>query len=133
MSKCMSVFKTWHQFVKSHIYSHKHVDTHSLILFGLLIQFSSVQSLSCVQLFATPWTAACQASLSITRSQSLLKFMSTESVMPSNHLNLCHPLFLLPQSFPASGSFPWCQFFPLSGQSIGVSASASVLPMNIQD
>ena len=95
--------------------------------------FSSVQSLSRVQLFETPWTAACQASLSIIRSQSLLKFMSIESVMPSNHLILCHPLFLLPQSFPASGSFPWTQFFPLSGQSIGISASASVLPMNIQD
>ena len=63
---------------------------------------SSVQSLSHVQLFVTPWTAACQASLSLTNSWSLLKLMSIESVMPSNHLIiLCHP-FLLPQSFPAS-------------------------------
>ena len=60
------------------------------------IQFSSVQSLSHVQLFATPWTAVCQASLSITNSQSLLKLMSIESVMPSNHLILCRPLLLLP-------------------------------------
>ena len=60
-----------------------------------------VQSLSCVQLFVTPWTAACQASLSITISQSLLKLMSIESVMPSNHLILCHPLLLLPSIFPS--------------------------------
>ena len=64
-------------------------------------QFSSVQSLSCVQLFETPWTAACQASLSITNSWSLLKLMSIKSVMPSNHLILCHPLLLLPSIFPS--------------------------------
>ena len=62
--------------------------------------FSSVQSLSRVRLFATPWTAACQASLSITNSRSLLKLMSIESVMSSNHLILCHPLLLLPSIFP---------------------------------
>ena len=95
--------------------------------------FSSVQSLSHVQLFATPWTAAYQASLSIANSQSLLKFMSIESVMPSNHLILYHPLLLQLQSFPASGSFQMSQFFASGGQSIGVSALASVLPMNIQD
>ena len=61
--------------------------------------FSSVQSLSRVQLFATPWTAARQASLFITNSCSLLKLMSIESVMPSNHLILCHPLLLLPSVF----------------------------------
>ena len=66
----------------------------------ILVQFSSVQSLSHVWLFATPWTAACQASLSITNSWSLLKLLSTESVMPSNHLILCHPLLLLPSIFP---------------------------------
>ena len=60
-----------------------------------------VQSLSNVQLFATPWTAACQASLSFTISQSLLKLMSIESVMPSNHLILCCPLLLLPSIFPS--------------------------------
>ena len=64
-------------------------------------QFSSVQSLSCPQRFVTPWTAACQASLSITNSQSLLKLMSIESVMPSNHLILCHPLLLLPSILPS--------------------------------
>ena len=62
---------------------------------------SSVQSLSRVRLFVTPWTAACQASLSITNSQSLPKLMSIESVMPSNHLILCHPLLLLPSIFPS--------------------------------
>ena len=61
----------------------------------------SVQSLSRVRLFATTWTAACQASLSITNSRSLLKLMSIESVMPSNHLILCHPLLLLPSIFPS--------------------------------
>ena len=64
------------------------------------IQVSSVQLLSRVQLFATPWTTACEAFLSITNSQSLPKLMSIESVMPSNHLTLCHPLLLLPSVFP---------------------------------
>ena len=62
---------------------------------------SSVQSLSNVRLFGTPWTAACQASLSITNSRNLLKLMSTESVMSSNHLILCHPLLLQPSIFPS--------------------------------
>ena len=94
---------------------------------------SSVQLLSRVQLFETPWTAARQASLSTTNSRSLLILMSIELVMPSSHLILCRPLFLLPQSLPASESFPVSQLFPWGGQSIGVSASASVLPMNTQD
>ena len=63
--------------------------------------FSSVQLLSCVQFFATPWTATRQASLSITNSQSLLKLKSIESVMPSNHLIFCHPLLFLPSIFPS--------------------------------
>ena len=68
----------------------------------LIVQFSSVQSLSPVQLSVTPWTAACQASLSITNSQSLLKLMSIESEMPSNNcLILCHPILLLPSTFPS--------------------------------
>ena len=66
-----------------------------------LVIISSVQSLSRVQLFVTPWTAARQASLSITNSQSLLKLMSFTSVMPSNHLILCRPLLLLPSVFPS--------------------------------
>ena len=89
--------------------------------------------LSHVRLFAIPWTAARQASLSITNSRSLLKLMSFELVMHSNHLTLCHPLSSHLQSFPASGSFQMSQFFTSGGQSIRVSASASVLPMNIQD
>ena len=93
----------------------------------------SVQSLSHVQLFATPWTAAHQASLSITNSQSLLKLMSMVLVMPSNHLILCHPLPSCPQSLLASGSFQMSQFFASGGQSIGFSASTSLLPMSIQD
>ena len=92
-----------------------------------------VQLLSPVQLFMTPWTAACQASLSFTNSWSLLKLKFIESVIPPNHLVLCHPLLFLYQSFPASGSFSMSQFFPSGSQRIGASASASVLPMNIQD
>ena len=67
----------------------------------LHFQFSSVQSFKHVQLFGTQWTAARQASLSITNSRSLLKLVSIESVMPSNHLILCHPLFLPPSIFPS--------------------------------
>ena len=93
----------------------------------------SVQSLSRVRLFATPWTTACQASLSITNSQNLPKLMSIESVMPSNHLILCVPFSSCLESFPASGSFPMSQLFTSGGQSIGVSASASILLMSIQD
>ena len=81
----------------------------------------------------TPWTAAHQASLSITNSQNLLKLMSIELVMPSNYLILCCPFSSCLRSFPASGSFPMSQFFASGGQSIGVTISASVLPMNIQD
>ena len=65
------------------------------------VQYCSVQLLSCVRLFATPWATVCQASLSITNSQSLLKLMSIESVMPSNHLILFHPFLLPPSIFPS--------------------------------
>ena len=99
----------------------------------MTVQLSSVQLLSRVRLFATPWISAHQASLSITNSQSLLKFMPIKLVMPSSHLILCRPLLLLPQSLPASGSFPMSQPFSWGGQSTGVSASASVLPMDTQD
>ena len=91
--------------------------------------FSSVSQL-CPTL-CIPWTAACQASLSITNSRSLLKLMPIESVMPSNHLILCLPVSSCLQSFPASGSFPVSQFFTSGGQR--VEASALVFPMNIQD
>ena len=96
-------------------------------------QFNSVQLISHVWLFVTPWTAACQASLSITNSRSLLKLMSIEPVIPSNHLISVLPFSFHPQSFPALGSSQMSQFFTSGGQSIGVSASASVLPMHIQD
>ena len=77
---------------------------------------NSIQSLSRVWLFATPWITAHQTSLSITNSQSSLKVMCIESVMSSSHLILCRPLLLLPQSLPASGSFPISQLFASGGQ-----------------
>ena len=77
--------------------------SHSIMT--LVCQFSSVQSLSCVRLFETPWIAACQASLSITTPQSLLKLMSIESVMPSSHLILCCPLLILPPIPPSIRAF----------------------------
>ena len=94
--------------------------------------YNVVQLLSHIWLFATPWTPAQKASMSFTISPSLLKLMSTELVMPSNHLILCTPFSFCPQSFPASGSFLMSQLYASGGQSIGVSASASVLPMNNQ-
>ena len=87
--------------------------------------------LSHVQQFATPWNAACQASLSLTNSWNLLKLMSVELVMPSNHLIPFCPILLLPSIFPSIRAFPMSQFFVSEGLSIG--ASGSVLPMNIQD
>ena len=81
-------------------------------------QFSSVQLLSRVWLFATPWVAARQASLSITNSWSSLKLTSIELMMPSSHLILCHPLFSCPQLLPASDSFPMSQLFAWGGQSM---------------
>ena len=96
------------------------------------LQFNSVQSLSHVWFSATPWIAVCQASLPITNSQSSPKLMSIKSVMPSSHLILCHPLLLLPPIPPSISLFKWVNFAS-GGQSIGVSALASVLPMNTQD
>ena len=93
--------------------------------------FSSVQSISCVRFFVTPWTAAGQVSLSIINSRSLFKLMSMGW--------WCHPIIsfsvvpFCPQSFPASGSFQMSQFFASGGQSIGISASTSVFPMKTQD
>ena len=95
--------------------------------------FSSVQSISRVWLFATPWTAVHQASLSITNSRSSLKLGSIESVMPSNHLILCYPLLLLPSIIPSIRVFSNESALPIRWQNIGVSSSASVLPVNIQD
>ena len=94
---------------------------------------NSVQLLSHVQLFATQWTAARQASLSITNSRSLPKLMSIESVTPSNHLILCRPLLLLPSIFPSIRVFSNESVLHFRWPSLVVSVSASVLPMNIQD
>ena len=99
------------------------------VLKFLAFQCSSVQLFSRVRLYVTPWITARQDSLSITNSQSWLKPMSIESVMPSSVV----PFSSCPQSLPASGSFPMSQLFAWGGQSIGVSASASVLPMNTRD
>ena len=88
--------------------------------------FVVVQLLSCVRLFVTPWTTACQSSLPFIIPWSLLRPMSVELIIPSNHLILCCTLLLLP-----SGSFPMSHLFTSGGQSIGVSALASVLPINI--
>ena len=95
-------------------------------------QFSSVQSLSHIRHFATPWIAARQASPSITSSRSSLRLTSIKSVMPSSHLILCHPFSSCSQSLPASESFPMSQLFSWGSESIGVSALASVLPMKTQ-
>ena len=97
------------------------------------VPLCSVQSLSPVLLFVTSWTAASQASLSITNSWSLLKLMSTESVMPSNHFILCHPLLFLSSIYPSISVFSNESALHRGGQNTGASASASVLPMNTQD
>ena len=97
------------------------------------VKFSLVQLLNRVWLFASPWTTACQASLSITNSRSLPKLMSIESVMQSNHLILCCPLLLLPSIFPKIRVFSNESALCIRWPSIGVSASTSVLPMNTQD
>ena len=97
---------------------------------NLEVHISSVQSLSHVWLFVTPWFAAYQASLSITNFQSLLKLISIELVMPSNHLILCRPLLLPPSIFLSIRVFSNESVLHIS---IEVSASASVLPINIQD
>ena len=104
------------------------------ILYCSIAQFSSIVQFSCSVMsdFATAWTSACQVSLFITNSQSLLRLMSIESVMPYNHLIPCRLLLLPPSIIPVSGSFQISQFFASGGQSIGVSASASVLLVNIQ-
>ena len=97
------------------------------------VQFSSVQSLSHVRLFATPWTAARQASLSITNVQSSRKLMSIESLIPSSYLILCRPLLLLPPISPSIRAFSDESTLRMRWPSIGVSALALVIPKNTQD
>ena len=104
-----------------------------LSIMGTITTLSSVQSLSRVQLFVIRWTAACQDSVSITKSRSLLKLMSIALVMPSNHLILCRPLLLSPSIFPNIRVFFNELVLCIRWPSIGVTASALVLPMNIQD
>ena len=137
---CSLLFKNFTQFIVIHtvkgfgIINQTEVD---VFFSGILLLFpwpyNSVQSLSHVRLFVTPWTAAHQATLSITSSRDLLKFMFIESMTPSNHLILCQSLLLPPSIFPALGYFPVSQLLASGGQSIWVSASASIRLMNIQD
>ena len=91
-----------------------------------------IQSVSHVRLFVTPWMATHQAPLSSAISRSLLKFMSIEEVMLSNHLTLCHPFLFLPSIFPSIGAFYNEFLFASGGQKIGASSSTSVLPVNIK-
>ena len=106
------------------------IDFHS---WGWTFFFSSVQSFSHVWLFVTPWTAGRQASLSITSSWSLPKPMPIESVMPSNHLILCHPLLLLLSIFSSIGVFSNESVLHIRWPKYWSSVSTSVLPMNTQD
>ena len=141
--------KHWHQFYTVSFKKQKREEYLSIHFIKLLLPWhqnwrntikktsdqylSSVQSLSHVQLFVTPWTAALQASLSITISRSLLKLTSIESVMPANNFIHCHPFLLLPSIFPNMVFSNALFFCSTGGQSIRASASASVLTVNIPD
>ena len=103
------------------------------ISLSYIYKYTYIEPFSQVQLLLTPQTVIQHASFSITNSRSLFKLMSIESVMPSKYLILCRTFASCLQHFPESGSFPVSQFFTSGGQSTGASASASVLPMNIQD
>ena len=131
-SPCTPVCLDFHQLIHSPSLQSEDAQIQGMntVIWGV---HSSVQLLSCVWLFATPWTVAHQASLSITNSRSLLKLMSIELVMDPTISSSTIPFFSHLQSFPASASFPLSQFFPSDGQSIGALASASLLPKNIQD
>ena len=117
MKKCSSYSKK-HEWPKKTIMS-----------FWLMLNSVSSVLQSCLTL-CNPWTAICQASVSITNFQSLLRLMSIESVMPSNHLIFCHSFLLPPSFFPSIRVFSMSQLFTSGGQSIGVSASTSVPPVN---
>ena len=130
MNPCPETQQPWVAATRPWLFYHQLPSTKSSTVFDVV-----AHSVSHVWLFATPWTAAHQASLSFTISQSQLKLVSIESVMPSNYpttLSSVTPFSSCPWSFPASGSFPMNPFFASDGQSIGASALASVLPMNIQ-
>ena len=122
-SPCTPVCLDFHQLIHSPSLQSEDAQIQGMntVIWGV---HSSVQLLSCVWLFATPWTVAHQASLSITNSRSLLKLMSIELVMDPTISSSTIPFFSHLQSFPASASFPLSQFFPSDGQSIGALASA---------
>ena len=112
----------------------------SILFYGQnSIWFSSIQLLSRVRLFETPWTAACQTSLSITNSRGLLKLMAIESVMPSNHLILHHPLFLLPSIFPSIRDFSkesvlhirWLKYWNLSFSISPFDENSGLIPLGL--
>ena len=128
---CTDIYVSLFKYTCLYMYMHKHTHMCMLYVVHIYLYISSVQLISHVWLFLTPRTVACKASLSITNSQSLLKLMSIDFVMPSDHLFLCCPL--LPSIFPSIRVFSSESVFPSGGQSIGVSALTSVLPMNIQD
>ena len=108
---------------------HTHIFEDKYIGYYFVFQFSSIQLLSDVRLFITPWTAACQASLSNTNSQRLLRLISIESVMPSNHLILCRPLLFLPSIFPRIRIFSSDLVFHIRGPKYQ-SFSFSISPSN---
>ena len=118
--------KSYHTMLQS--YSYKIVSVMSLSL--AVIVYVCIQSLSCVQILASPWTVAHQASFTV--SERLVKLMSIELVMPSNHLILCHPLLLLPSIFPSIRVFSSELVLCIRWSSIRALALASVLPMNSQ-
>ena len=109
----------------------RNINNTCIYISSTMNQFSSVAQ-SCTTI-CTPWITACQPFLSITNSQSSLKLMPIKSVMPPTISSSVIPFSSCPQSFPASRSFPMSQLFAWGGQSIGVSALASVRPMNTQD
>ena len=117
--------------VYTHTYS-IYLSIHPPIHPSIYLHLSSVQSLCHAWLFVTPWTAACQASLSFTNSWSLTKLLSIKLVMPSNHLILCHLLLLLPSIFPSIRVFSNESVLHIWWSKCGDSDSASILPMNIQ-
>ena len=121
------VYSQWFRYIDIDVW----VRTQYWVSFPMLSV--SVQSLSCVWLFATPWTTACQASLSTTNSRSPPKSMSIESVMPSNHLILCHPLLLLPSIFPSIRVFSNESALRIRWPKYWSFTSTSALPMNTQD
>ena len=117
----LCLFQVYNKVIQLHTHTYTHIDVWKCL------------SLNRVRLFATPWTAVHQASLSITNSWNLLKLMSIESVMPSNHLILCRPLLLLPSIFPSIRAFSNESVLCIRWPNVGALASASVLIMNIQD